>query len=253
VADGLAYDEIYMKSYVIGDVHGCLDELARLLEALPLESSDRLIFLGDYLDRGPDSKGVVSYLLERRRRTGQQHIFLKGNHEDMFLSYLGLTGSHGDMFLYNGGGATLASYGLPQREVATPDILSAIPSEHLLFFQDLKSYYLLEPYLCVHAGIDPRKPLDLQIEEEMLWIRDDFILNPHALPYTVLFGHTPRLEVLFDIPYKVGLDTGLVYGNLLSCLELEEKVLYQIRRGGKSVARSLVRGEWNQINGSHSM
>lgn len=242
-----------MKSYVIGDVHGCVEELACLLETLPLESSDRLIFLGDYIDRGPDPKGVVSYLLERRRQCQQEHIFLKGNHEDMFLSYLGLAGNHGDMFLYNGGGATLASYGLPPREAASPDIVSAIPSEHLLFLQGLKTYYLLEPYLCVHAGIDPRRPLNQQVEEEMLWIRDEFILNPHALPYTVLFGHTPRLEVLFDLPYKVGLDTGLVYGNRLSCLELEEKVLYQIRRGSKRVERRAVRGEWNQSNRSHPM
>src|SRR3990167_5157122 len=97
-----------MRCYVVGDIHGCIDELVCLLEGLPLEPSDRLVFLGDYVDRGPDSKGVVSYLIEAQRKGMPEMIFLKGNHEDMFLSYLGFPGRYGDMFLFNGGGATLA-------------------------------------------------------------------------------------------------------------------------------------------------
>ena len=72
-----------MRCYVIGDIHGCLEELTYLLENLPLEDSDRLIFLGDYVDRGPDPKGVVSYLIERQLKEDQDLIFLKGNHDDM--------------------------------------------------------------------------------------------------------------------------------------------------------------------------
>jgi len=79
----------------------------------------------------------------------------------------------------------------------------------------------------------------------MLWIRNEFIVNPHRLPFTVLFGHTPQNEVLFDLPYKVGLDTGLVYGNKLSCLEIEEKILYQINRGSRKVRQLLIREKWN--------
>ncbi|MGH7771226.1 MAG: metallophosphoesterase family protein [Candidatus Binatia bacterium] len=235
-----------MKRYVIGDIHGCLNELACLLENLPLEPFDRLIFLGDYVDRGPDSKGVVSYLIEWQRKGDQETIFLKGNHEDMFLSYLGLPGRYGEMFLINGGGATLASYGVSS-DSSPEQALSLIPESHLEFFKGLKNYYLTEPFLCVHAGIHPSKPLSQQIEEELLWIRDEFILNRHPLPYTVLFGHTPRTEVLFDLPYKVGLDTGLVYGNELSCLELHEKVLFQIGRGKRKVARKTVRDKWEAM------
>ncbi len=235
-----------MRSYVIGDIHGCLDELACLLEALPLEPSDRLVFLGDYVDRGPDPKGVVSYLIEWQRRGKQEVIFLKGNHEDMLLSYLGLPGKHGEMFLFNGGGATLASYGISPRNGSPEEILSLMPRSHLEFFKGLKTHYLMEPFLCVHAGIHPLKPLDQQIEEELLWIRDEFILSRHPLPYTVLFGHTPQREVLFHLPYKIGLDTGLVYGNKFSCLEVQEKVLFQIGRGRRKVTRRLVRDEWEQ-------
>jgi serine/threonine protein phosphatase 1 len=233
-----------MRCYVIGDIHGCLDELARLLENLPLEAYDRLVFLGDYIDRGPDSKGVVSYLLNCQSTLPQTMIFLKGNHEDMFLAYLGLGGHYADMFLYNGGGSTLLSYGIPPRATDSTEILSRIPKSHLEFYQGLKTYFLVEPYLCVHAGIHPLKPLDQQSEEELLWIRNEFILNRHSLPYTVLFGHTPQKAVFFDLPSKIGLDTGLVYGNELSCLEIHEKVLFQIGRGKKTVKQTPVRDQW---------
>lgn len=246
VDGGLAYDKHPVKCYVIGDIHGCSDELATLLEALPLEPSDRLIFLGDYVDRGPDSKGVVSTLIEWKRKGDQEVIFLKGNHEDMFLSYLGLPGNYGEMFLFNGGRETLASYGLSPRNGAPEETRSRIPQSHLEFFKGLKTYYLMEPFLCVHAGIHPSRPLDQQLEEELLWIRDEFILNQHSLPYTVLFGHTPQREVLFHLPYKIGLDTALVYGNELSCLEVQEKVLFQIGRGRKKVMRRMVRDKWEQ-------
>ena len=101
-----------MKCYVIGDVHGCLPELASLVESLPLERGDTVVFLGDYIDRGPDSKGVIDYLLELRKRGEQTTVFLRGNHEDMMLSFMALSGHHGDAFLLNGGVATLASYGV---------------------------------------------------------------------------------------------------------------------------------------------
>ncbi|MBI2090132.1 MAG: serine/threonine protein phosphatase [Deltaproteobacteria bacterium] len=236
-----------MARYVIGDIHGCPEELARLLEALPLQPADRIVFLGDYVDRGPDSSGVISHLIEWQERAPQELIFLKGNHEDMFLSYLGLGGNYGDMFLFNGGGATLASYGAARRVESREEILARIPPGHLEFLENLRLYYLMEPFLCVHAGIHPARPLAQQVEEELLWIRDEFILNRHPLPYTVLFGHTPQREAFFHLPYKVGLDTGLVYGNKLSCLEVEEKVLFQIGRGQRQVHRIGVKDRWEQI------
>lgn len=239
-----------MAAYVIGDIHGCAEELSYLLEALPLGPADRLIFLGDYVDRGPDSKSVISLLIEWRQRAPQELIFLKGNHEDMFLSFLGRAGNYGEMFLFNGGGATLASYGVPQSTGLPQEVLARIPRPHLEFLESLRTYYLIEPFLCVHAGIHPSKPLEQQIEEEILWIRDEFIFNRHLLPYTVLFGHTPQREVFFHLPYKVGLDTGLVYGNKLSCLEVDEKLLFQIGRGQRLITKKNVKDKWDQI--SHS-
>src|ERR1044072_3953919 len=191
-----------MSRYVIGDIHGCVDELRHLIEALPLRRADSVVLLGDYIDRGPASAEVLSYLISLQAQPGGiEWIFLRGNHEDMFLSYLGLDGQHGDMFLINGGKATVASYGL---------------------------------------GTDD------QTDEEFFWIRNAFIYSSHRLPFTVLFGHTPQATVLYDLPYKVGLDTGLVYGNMLTCLDLDEKVLYQINRGKKRVRRTSVQRKWNQ-------
>lgn len=236
-----------MSHYVVGDIHGCLTELTHLLDALPLQPEDKLIFLGDYVDRGPDSKGVVSYLLELKQKANQEIMFLKGNHEDMLMAYLGFPGKHSDMFLFNGGWATLASYGVTGRNSDPRVLLSSMPNDHLEFFNSLKIYHIMEPFLCVHGGIHPSKTLEEQVEEEMLWIRDEFIWNSHRLPYTVLFGHTPLQEVLFQLPYKVGLDTGLVYGNSLSCLDTAEKVLYQITKGSKGVRQRSVKDRWHPL------
>ena len=235
-----------MGRYVIGDIHGCVAELSRLVEGLPLAQGDRLVFLGDYIDRGPDSRAVVSYLLSLQQDySAVEFVFLKGNHEDMLLSYLGLSGQHGDMFLANGGKATLASYDIETDKATTEHALSMIPASHLIFFQGLSHYYIMDPFLCVHAGIQPGKPLAEQTDEELFWIRNSFIYRSHTLPYTVLFGHTPQSTVFYDLPFKVGLDTGLVYGNMLTCLEVNEKVLFQIGRGKKNVKQSSAQRKWS--------
>ena len=128
-----------MRCYVVGDIHGCVEEVVCLLDALPLQPMDKLVFLGDYVDRGPDSRGVVSYLIQARNKGPQETIFIKGNHEEMLLSYLGLPGKYGDMFLVNGGDATMASYGISRSNCAPSDLLSAMPADHLEFFKGLKT------------------------------------------------------------------------------------------------------------------
>jgi serine/threonine protein phosphatase 1 len=240
-----------MGRYVIGDIHGCAAELSRLVGHLPLAQGDVVVFLGDYIDRGPNSREVISYLLSLQRNHSQvAFVFLKGNHEDMFLSYLGLGGQHGEMFLANGGKATLSSYEMEPDKFAPKETLSAIPPDHLSFFRSLQNHYLMDSYLCVHAGINPQKSWAEQTEEELLWIRNTFIYCSHTLPQTVLFGHTPQATVLYDLPYKVGLDTGLVYGNMLTCLEVDEKVVFQIGRGKKRVNRTSVQRRWSSPSAS---
>jgi serine/threonine protein phosphatase 1 len=193
-----------------------------------------LVFLGDYVDRGPGSREVIDFLLGLQSSGEGEKVFLKGNHEDMFLHYMGYSGHYGEAFLFNGGHTTLKSYGLSPM-LAGENVASVLPEAHLQFLLNLKTLYLAADILCVHAGVNPLRSLEEQSEEELLWIREEFILNPHSLPYTVIFGHTPQREVFFHLPYKVGIDTGLVYGGKLSCLELAEKKLFQVRKGSKKV------------------
>ncbi len=98
--------------------------------------------------------------------------------------------------------------------------------------------YLRPPYLFVHAGVMPARQLEEQSVEDLLWIRQEFIFSPHELGQTVLFGHTPMREVMVDLPYKIGIDTGLVYGNKLTCIELIEGTLFQVARGSRQVRTS---------------
>ncbi|HVN84072.1 MAG TPA: metallophosphoesterase family protein [Candidatus Binatia bacterium] len=224
------------RTFVVGDIHGCLDEVDALLDGLSATAGDRIVFLGDYVDRGPASKAVIDRLI-RLQREGPQCVFLRGNHEDMFLAYMGMDGHYGDAFLVNGGRATLRSYDLETCDGAA--VAQRIPSAHIEFLRALRDYEIAGDFLCVHAGINPLRPLEKQSSEDLLWIREEFIRNRHPLPYIVLFGHTPHRDVPTNLlPYKIGLDTGLVYSNKLSCLELESGELLQVRRGERSVRRS---------------
>jgi len=218
------------RLFAIGDIHGCVDELAAMLSAIAPVRGDTVVFVGDYVDRGPAARDVIELLFEYRRGDGE-YVFLKGNHEDMMLSFLGLPGHYGESFLFNGGASTLESYGVAEGAPA----LEQIPAQHVDFLKSLATSYLHPPYLFVHAGIAPLRQLEEQTVEDMLWIRQEFIFNPHHLGATVVFGHTPMRAVMVDLPYKLGIDTGLVYGGKLSCIEFNEGVLYQVGRGYRQV------------------
>ena len=150
------------------------------------------------------------------------------------MAFLGEHGSHGEAFLFNGGRATLASYGV-KAGTARDGVPALLPPEHLEFLRALELSHVVDPYVFVHAGISPLRGLDDQDEEDLLWIREEFIRNRHRLSKTVIFGHTPQREVLWHLPYKIGLDTGCVYGNKLSCLDLTSRVLLQVERETQTV------------------
>jgi serine/threonine protein phosphatase 1 len=203
-----------------------------LLDAICLASTDTVCFLGDYVDRGDDSRGVIDRLL-RLQREVPGCVFLKGNHEDMFLAYLGEAGRHGDAFLRNGGDATLGSYDLEGLDAAF--VAERLPQSHRAFLRQLRTHAYVGGCLCVHAGIRPTQPLERQSSEDLLWIRDEFLLVPQPHPVTVVFGHTPHRDVWVDLPGRIGLDTGVVYGNLLSCFQIETAMVWQVARGATVV------------------
>ncbi len=201
------------RIFAIGDIHGCFDKLMSIMDTIDIDlKKDTLVFIGDYIDRGPGSKAVVDYLIELGRR--EPHVvFLKGNHEMLLEHYL--DGSDSATFLYNGGQATLDSYlqSCPDKQ-AYP-----IPPEHLEFFSNLRLYHETDEYIFVHAGLSAKVALEKQDEWDMLWIRDEFIYSDFDFEKRVIFGHTAfRAPLVLD--NKIGIDTGAVYGNKLTCLEL---------------------------------
>jgi serine/threonine protein phosphatase 1 len=220
------------RLFAIGDIHGCPDELSAILKTIAPADGDTVVFVGDYVDRGPSARDVVELALDLERGDAEC-VFLKGNHEDMMLSFLGRPGNYGESFLFNGGIATLDSYGVHEDDLDAA--FERLPDTHLDFMNRLVTSYLRPPYLFVHAGIMPSRQLEEQQTEDLLWIRQEFIFNPHKIDATVVFGHTPMRGVMIDLPYKLGIDTGLVYGGKLSCIEFTEGVLHQVQRGHKAV------------------
>jgi len=204
--------------YAIGDIHGSLESLERLLDKINLDLTvDRLLFVGDYIDRGPRSKGVVDYIIRLKDQAPPgQIICLKGNHEAMFLDFL--AGGQGDMFLFNGGLATLEDYWGDDWVGQDRESLT-LPPDHAQFFQDLELYYEMPDYIFVHGGLKPGVPLDEQVEDDLLWIRGEFITSEADFGRRVIFGHTPFKKPLL-MPNKIGIDTGAVYGNFLTALKL---------------------------------
>jgi len=221
---------------VVGDIHGCLDELDLLLRDLAATTGDTLVFLGDYVDRGPDVRGVVQRLVELEADASVRTVFLRGNHEDMLLGYLDRGGHYGEAFLANGGDVTVRSYGVTG--LPSPDRFErALPESHLAFLISTTLLHVEPEYVMVHAGLRPDRPLDRQSTHDLIWIRDEFIARPHSFGKTVIFGHTPMREVLEDLPYKVGIDTGCVYGGMLTALELPDLTVHAVRRGAARVER----------------
>jgi serine/threonine protein phosphatase 1 len=209
------------RIYAVGDIHGCYDKLLVLMKKMDIDfESDTLVFLGDYIDRGPQSYEVVAYLADLKQRYANT-IFLKGNHEEMLEKYL--SGEDRITYLVNGGQQTLESYMNRPRPEGEP----AIPSTHLEFFKSLRIYHETQNYIFVHAGLKNKVPLVKQKTEDLLWIRRRFIESKYDHGKMVVFGHTPLHEPLL-LPNKIGIDTGAVYGNRLTCVRLPELVFYTV-------------------------
>jgi serine/threonine protein phosphatase 1 len=213
--------------YVIGDIHGCLAPLKRMLEHLePDLHKDRLVFMGDYIDRGPDSRGVVDYILQLQARYPAGNVVcLRGNHEIMLADFL--AGRNRELFLFNGGLDTLKDYWGDNWD-ELPEL--ALPLDHQRFYQELLPFYATEDYIFVHGGLKPGVALEEQRDEDLYWIRGEFIASTEDFGRRVVFGHTPFKKPLV-LPNKIGIDTGLVYGNFLTCLKLPQEDFYFVGQG----------------------
>jgi serine/threonine protein phosphatase 1 len=222
------------RLYVIGDVHGRLDllnaVLARVrgdLAARP-HSRARVIMLGDYVDRGPDSRGVIEALIGLKA-SGLPTSFLLGNHDSYIAAYLRdpdwFDSTYHWLHDSMGGGATLASYGVPNASVERPGatrdaFAAAFPRAHMAFLDACALKIRIGGYLFVHAGIRPGVALARQTREDLIWIREPFLSSGEDFGFKVVHGHTivPQVE---HRPNRIALDTGAVRSGVLSCLVLE--------------------------------
>jgi serine/threonine protein phosphatase 1 len=222
--------------YAFGDIHGELEKLNELLETIPLERGDELVFLGDYIDRGPDAPGVIERLIGLRDE--YNCTYLLGNHESMLLDFLGWTDDAyfgGDAFLLNGGDRTLAAYGYFDRIITDRESFR-LPKAHEDFLLGLRLSYVDGNYLFVHAGLrhellrcgDLSYALRKSWPEDLLWIRTAGDL-PHDLGVTIVYGHTPSedFRVRWNSPFSIGIDTGAVYGGPLSAIRLPDEKIFQ--------------------------
>lgn len=200
----------------IGDLHGTLDKLKRLMAEIEwAPESDTLVFIGDYVDRGPDSAGVINHILGLRELS-ERVICLKGNHEQMLQDFM--EGKNTQTFIYNGGEATIESYGGPE---------GGIPAAHYQFLKSLPLRYETDDFIFVHAGLREGVPLPEQDPRDLLWIRDEFIRSEYDFGRRVVFGHTPLKKPLV-MANKIGIDTGAVYGGRLTCLEIPSMKFYSV-------------------------
>ncbi len=220
------------RAYAIGDVHGRLDLLRILLTQIEQHSRTRpcereyLVFLGDLIDRGPDSRGVIEFLL-RAREFLPNPIFIAGNHEEMLIRILSEDSSRAYDWLSYGGSEFVESYGLDPdalMNLAPPDVAAAIrnavPEEHLQFLSEFADSFKVGDYFFTHAGIRPGVPLAEQSIQDLHWIREDFLGSPARLPAMIVHGHTIS-EGPEERSNRIGIDTGAYRTGVLTALCVE--------------------------------
>lgn len=223
--------------YAVGDIHGRADLLDALLTRIaadaarhPADAARTLVFLGDYIDRGTSSRGVVERLLSDPL-PGFATVRLLGNHEEALLDFVDDREGGMDWLGY-GGLETLMSYGVPLRALPTsPDraaelraaLVAALPPEHLAFYRNCTLHHAVGDYVFVHAGVRPGVPLERQDRRDLLWIRDEFLRAANPLPgKVVVHGHT-----ICDLPQdrgsRINVDTGAFVSGRLTCLVLRDR------------------------------
>ncbi len=234
-----------LRLYAVGDVHGRLDALDLLVDAIRAEPADGLqpvlIMLGDYVDRGPASNGVIERLIALAGDASIETRFIRGNHEETMASFLGEP-TLGSTWCSFGGVETLQSYGVTAPlmnepveawEAAREAFAGALPATHLRFLQALEPAVEYGDYFFTHAGVRPGVELDDQDPHDMMWIRDDFLRGSATFSKCIVHGHTPETDA-FVSDRRIGVDTGAYATGRLSAIVLEglERRLIQAQVSG---------------------
>lgn len=243
-----------MRTYAIGDVHGQLDGLKALHDRI---AKDRAAYgddgapvvqIGDLVDRGPDSRGVIDYLIAAEAG-GEAWVFLKGNHDRMFRGFMADPDHHDPRlrrdlnWLHDrlGGAETLASYGVKRvGERLLRDLHAAaseaVPAAHLAFLERMQNYFLRGDCLFVHAGVRPGVDLHEQSEDDLLWIRNDFLNDGRDHGALIVHGHTPD-EGVAHYGNRLNIDTGAGYGRALSAVVIEGREVFELTPRGRRAVR----------------
>ena len=223
--------------YAVGDIHGCKSLVDNMHDKIvetskKIQGEKLLIYLGDYIDRGPDIKATIQSLIDFKPKDFTK-VFLLGNHEQMLLEFIAGSRNSPYIWISNGGLETLESYGtdiskyidntmeLSFDKKIREEFIEFLPFSHKDFFNQLQFNFIWEDYFFVHAGINPSIPLDRQEKETMLWTREKSFFNP-KMTYNkiIVHGHTPA-EKVEHYPFRINLDTGSFYSGKLSCLKIE--------------------------------
>lgn len=230
------------RIYAIGDIHGCIDDLVQVQNNIQRDLDNRphskpvIVYLGDYIDRGPDSRGVIENLISEAAAPHHTR-FLFGNHDEMLLTFrtdplipIRPNGPKIDKIHWlhrlGGGAETLRSYGVNGASDENPldkhdAFVSALPDTHLQFFNSLETFVRFGSYLFVHAGINPDASLEDQTLDDFIWMREPFLSSTKDFGFTVVHGHTPVSEVE-NRGNRIAIDTGAVFNGTLSCLVVED-------------------------------
>lgn len=223
------------RLYAVGDVHGRLDLLDPLLDLIRQDAADLgdeakpvLIFVGDYVDRGAYSKGVIDRVIELQGGSEFEVRALKGNHEEAMLAFLA-DPNFGPTWTEHGGAQTLASYGVTppifrmddkEWEKACEAFAEVLPPAHFAFLTGLELMVIFGDYVFVHAGLRPGVPLEAQREQDLLWIRQDFLGVDRPFEKIVVHGHTPTEEAFLG-RRRIGIDTGAYATGVLTAVRLD--------------------------------
>ena len=227
-----------MNIFAIGDIHGCLKQLISLQDKIFKDSNfnkdqDALLYLGDYIDRGNQSKDVINHILKLQNE-GFKSFFLMGNHEQVMFDFLFNKINNLHYWLNLGADKTLKSYGIEVAEFIKDGLeeniiaklrnsfLKKINEKHVNFFKNLKLFHTWGDYFFVHAGIDPKKTLEEQTKQDFLWSRSkEFYDKNFKFSKIIVHGHTPE-ENIINFQYRINIDTGCFFSGKLSCVCLND-------------------------------
>jgi len=219
-----------LRLFAVGDIHGCADQLHKMLLLIKQDVSDRptqrvkIVFLGDYIDRGPENRRVIETLMSLETG-GLDCVFLLGNHDERMIKFIEDPELVWDAMMRWGGVQTLASYGIVaepgEGEKSISDRLKTqVPAEHLQFLKSLKCFHVQDDFYFCHAGVRPGISLADQSEHDLIWIRDDFRSHKEPFEKVIVHGHTPQGEPEVEAN-RINVDTKCYETGVLTALVLE--------------------------------